>query len=79
MAVRNYYLVVVVLLLALALGLAGSAGATASTAGLQADPVVTRSYVQEVVDSRLAPLQQEIERAQQRLAALQQRVNNLVP
>ncbi|QGP92189.1 hypothetical protein MGLY_15530 [Neomoorella glycerini] len=75
---RNYYLLVVILLLAFALGLAGSAGATASPAGLQADPVVTRSYVQEAVDSRLVPLQQEIERAQQRLAALQQRVNNLV-
>ncbi|WP_161952808.1 hypothetical protein [Moorella stamsii] len=75
---RNYYLLVVILLLAFALGLAGSAGATASMAGLQADPVVTRSYVQEAVDSRLAPLQQEIERAQQRLTALQQRVNNLV-
>ncbi|WXJ93775.1 hypothetical protein MCACP_02350 [Neomoorella carbonis] len=76
---RHYYLLVVILLLVLALGLASSAGATAPTAGLQADPVVTRSYVQEAVDSRLAPLQQEIEGAQQRLAALQQRVNTMVP
>lgn len=74
---HNNPLPVVILLLAFALGLAGSAAASAPAAGLQADPVVTRSYVQEAADRHLAPLQQEINRAQQRLAALQHRANNL--
>jgi len=76
--VRDNCLPVLFLIILFSTGLvAGSSRALAFTAGLQGDPVVTRSYVREAVDRHLVPVQQEIDRAQKRLASLQQRFNNL--
>lgn len=57
---------------------AGSSRAPVFAAGLQGDPVVTRSFVQEAVERHLAPVQQEIEQAQKRLILLEQRLGNLM-
>ncbi|OIQ58709.1 hypothetical protein MOTE_17010 [Moorella thermoacetica] len=73
---RNYLLLAFIFL-TLGLGLAGGARAGTAAAGSREDPVVTRSYVQEAVDNRLAPLQQQLDEASKRLAALRQRLDSL--
>ncbi len=80
MPLRNDYLVSFFLIFLFSLSLlAASSRPPAFAAALQAEPVVTRSYVQEAVERHLAPLQQEIEQAQKRLASLELRLNNLTP
>ncbi|NLW08022.1 MAG: hypothetical protein GX039_08645 [Clostridia bacterium] len=80
MPLRNDYLLDIFLILLFSLSLlAASSRPPAFAAALQAEPVVTRSYVQEVVERHLAPIKQEIEQAQKRLAALERRLDNLAP